>query len=144
MTKALIVNLPEFDTDDKGMALKIEGVALPETRLPALQAAVGGYVDVIDVQHPETGAIVSCWINDEGKNEGLPRNDFADTLLTIGGWPGLQFGDWIAGPVVFTGYDPETGESVDVPEEWVSLVNDTFEMSRLLMLLVSGIEVRTA
>lgn len=91
--------------------------------LDALQQAVGGYVDCIDLHHPATGAIASMWFNDEGKINRLPRNVIADAIANVGGWGGLGWGDWIAGAVAFTGFDPETGETTTLPEEWAHLID---------------------
>lgn len=140
--KGLVVNLPEFADEDRSMTLKIESVFAEQGEtLTMLQKAVGGYVDCIDVLHPETQSIVSVWFNDDGKSLGLARNDFADTLATIGGWPGLSFGDYLAGPVVFTGYDPASGETTSVPEEWESLVRDVYDTASLLMAVLAGTTV---
>lgn len=140
----LVVNLPEFHDGEDFMVLDIEERNINEggNTLRGLQNAVNGLVDCFDVKHPETGAQVTVWFNDEGKVNGMESNDFANTLAAIGGWPGLDYGDWIAGPVVFTGYEPSTGETTSVPREWVELVDATFDTASLFMALLTGTEVR--
>ena len=86
--------------------------------LPYLQAQVGGYVDAIEIVLPETGTVATLWIADEGKINGERRNVLAEMVAQHGGWRGREHGDWIAGPCVVTGHDPETGETVTLPDDW--------------------------
>lgn len=101
----------------------IERATLTEgDSLTGLQAAVGGYVECFDVAHPMTGAIATLWFNDAGKMNQYDRNDMAEVVATCGGWAGLSWGDWIAGPVIVTGFDPEEGDTIALPEEWATLI----------------------
>lgn len=90
--------------------------------LKGLQQAVGGYVDAIDVRHPVTGEAGTLWINDEGKMNGSPMNEYATILAVIGGWAGPAYGDYVAGTAVLTGYDPETGETVPMSDAWMEVI----------------------
>ena len=90
--------------------------------LAGLQDAVGGLVECIDIRHPFTGDIATIWIHEEGKAMDLPRNDMAMIVAVAGGWEGLQWNDWIAGSVAVTGFDPESGETTALPDEWATLI----------------------
>jgi hypothetical protein len=92
------------------------------TRLSKMQEIVGGYVETLDLQHPETGTIATMWMNEEGKMEGLPANEWANVVAIVGGWRGPVMGDVIVGTVFLTGFDPETGATLDLPDEWVELL----------------------
>lgn len=90
--------------------------------LAGLQQAVGGYVDCMDVKHPDTGSTATLWFHDEGKIIDLTPNPAAMALAFYGGWDGLMRGDWIAGPVVVTGFDAESGETMPLPSEWMEVI----------------------
>lgn len=92
------------------------------TRLTKMQEIVGGYVESLDLTHPGTGSIATMWMNEDGKGEGLPVNDWANVVAIVGGWAGAFAGDYIVGTVFLTGFDPETGATLDLPEEWVELL----------------------
>lgn len=88
-----------------------------------LQAEVGGYVEAVDVVHPHTGERATMWINDEGRINGLPRNPAAEVIADVCGQPGLAEAG-LHGPAVFTGYDPETGETLPLSDDWRYLLGD--------------------
>jgi hypothetical protein len=75
-----------------------------------LQEAVDGNLEML----PYPGrSDVSCYINEEGKILNLPYNNLAtDLLKNI-----LRPSDYIVGPMVVIGFDPDTGEEVDLSEE---------------------------
>jgi len=75
-----------------------------EAELDALQTAVGGYVQAVDMHG------VTMWLNEEGKLTGLPVNDTA-TVMWVG-----QYGpsDIIVGDVVITGPTDEDGDTTSV------------------------------
>lgn len=102
----------------------VEVTTLPDTgELDFLQATVGGYVEALQLGHPETGSPAVLWLGEEAKAQGHTQNVLADVFATYGGWQGRTWGDWIAGTVVLTGLDPDEGESIDLPDEWVALAN---------------------
>lgn len=78
--------------------------------LADLQALVGG--DIEALRFPEREDVMP-FVNDEGKLAALPANQRATELLASV----LMSGDWIAGDLVLTGFDAETGDTVDLPEE---------------------------
>jgi hypothetical protein len=78
--------------------------------LEDLQAAVGGLIEAVQLT-PE----VHGWVNEEGKLTGLPVNDVA-THLFRRAYPGTR--DVIAGSMVLMGTNDETGDDVDLPQEW--------------------------
>jgi hypothetical protein len=76
--------------------------------LADLQRAVAGHIEAHVWKHDRPD--VTCYLNDEGKFDGLPRNDRATSLLgTV-----LFVGDWIAGNLLITGTDSQ-GELKDCP-----------------------------
>lgn len=90
-------------------------------KLDAFQQLVGGYIEALSLTDE-----VSAYINEEGKLDGLPRNEAADRLVkhalrTVG--RGLIPGDYIAGPLVLTGQPDDDGDDQGVPESVVDLLN---------------------
>ena len=77
--------------------------------LADLQAAVGGDIEAVDTA--VLGPRLTSYINAEGKFNGCHPNPRATQLLG----PGLFAGDWIAGPLLVCGFDPEEGENRDCP-----------------------------
>lgn len=77
--------------------------------LDDLQKAVGGYIEALPF--PMLGD-VTCYINEEGKMLDLPLNEFATGIHK----PHLMNGDYIAGPMVVMGFDPNEGENRPIPE----------------------------
>lgn len=111
-----------IETMETGMVCIYRPTLTRGKTLEGLQMHVGGYVECFDVAHPQTGAIATLWFHDEGKVLGMPRNDYAMILAIVGGWQGVSAGDWIAGNVVMTGFDPESGETTPLPSEWMELI----------------------
>lgn len=83
--------------------------------LAPLQAAVGGWIEAVPIPDFVRDAdSATAYINEEGKLEQLPFNGRATDFFVSG--IGLFFGDYIAGPLVLCGFDPETGEHAELPE----------------------------
>lgn len=82
--------------------------------LPSLQALVGG--DIEAVPYPGRDDM-TCYINEQGKFLPLQRNERATELLQAGDQPTIQPEDWIAGPLIIGGFDPQTGEDQDIPDD---------------------------
>lgn len=76
------------------------------TALDALQAAVGGYVEVVHLP----GVKADMFINEEGKLCGKARNVRATALAGML-YSGLGLGDYIAGDAVITGAPDEDGDA---------------------------------
>ena len=76
-------------------------------RLAQMQAAVGGLIQLVPVEVER----VSCFVNEEGKfDPDCEPNPLAlEIFHTMGGR--LFPGDFIAGPMLVTGFDPQTGET---------------------------------
>jgi hypothetical protein len=73
----------------------------------ALVEKIGGWLETIPYE-PH----ISPYFDEEGKMKGLTRNVRAMDLLK-----GMMFPhDYIAGTCVLTGFNPRTGETVDLPE----------------------------
>lgn len=108
---------------DEGLAVIYRPTLAKNATLRGLQGIVGGVVDCFDVRHPQTGAIATVWFHDEGKILDQPQNARAMALAIVGGWKGHEYGDWIAGNVCLTGFDPDTGETLTLPDEWMELLS---------------------
>jgi hypothetical protein len=95
----------------------VEELVLPGSdgdSLRTLQEAVGGFIEALPLPEFITGADgATCYINEEGKLEGLPFNGRATDFLVPG--VGLFWGDAIVGPMVVVGFDPTSGEHRDIP-----------------------------
>jgi hypothetical protein len=100
-------------------------IAERKTIIPSLaefQGLVGGYIEALDLTDE-----VSSYINEEGKLEGLPRNDAADQLVRKAlarSGRGLIPGDYVAGPLVLTGQPDDEGETTGVPESVIALLQE--------------------
>jgi hypothetical protein len=92
---------------------------LDNTGLQALQSAVGGWVQAIDLANDLT-----IWVNEEGKLIGLPHNQTAQKLWDKTFWVGSDF---IVGDVVLTGGTGEEGETL-------ALAKDTEQRVRELLV----------
>ena len=126
-THALAVTLPVVGIGDE-FAI-VAGYPDRSDTLTYLQGQVGGYVDAIEIVEPETGEVATLWIPDEGKITGQHRNFLAEMVATHGGWAGREHGDWIAGPCVVTGHNPETGDTIGIESAWqhtLALIIDTY------------------
>lgn len=77
--------------------------------LEELQKRVGGYIQFIPVDRPD----VALYCNEEGKIHGLAPNPRATAAFRRY----LSEGDYLAGPVVVAGQDPDTGDLIDLPED---------------------------
>jgi hypothetical protein len=97
-----------------GVVIKADGtlerldLSESEQELKSLQNAVGGYVQVIELEDDFT-----MWVNEEGKLLNLPVNEIATVIWEV------RFGldtDIICGDVVFTGGMDEDGETLNISE----------------------------
>ena len=68
---------------------------------------------------------ITGYINEEGKylcideDGNVEVNQRATKLMLPG--TGLHDGDFIAGPFVIAGFDPNTGEHIDLPDTYLTL-----------------------
>jgi len=103
MPKALVI---PADPDLPTRTETVDGLA-------DYQRLTGGYIEAAPLDRED----LTMFINEEGKVMNLDRNTRADdlwwTLLPSGRIPG----DYIAGDAVVVGFDEETGEHVDVPDD---------------------------
>lgn len=75
--------------------------------LAALQEAVGGFIESVVCPWPDA----SLYVNEEGKLNGLPPNPVASAMAhQVEG-----FDDVLVGPAVLIGFDPGSGEEIDLP-----------------------------
>jgi hypothetical protein len=84
--------------------------------LSAMQAAVGGYIEFIDLG-PLTASLI---VNEEGKLEKRPINRRA-TLLFWLLFPSMRHCDVIVGDVLIVGHADSQGNTTDAPDEVVKL-----------------------
>lgn len=82
--------------------------------LEQLQRLVGGYIEAVPIPHfVKDAARATAYINEDGKVTGLPANMRATDFMVPG--VNLYPGDYIAGPMILLGFDPETGEHAELP-----------------------------
>lgn len=104
----------------KALLIPVEGPVKEfeiEDGLEALQEAVEGNIEAIplpDFVDPDGGA--TAYINEDGKFTKEPNMRATDFMVP---GVGLFPGDYIAGPFLLMGFDPETGENCDVPDKVV-------------------------
>lgn len=88
---------------------------IPDT-LQAMQEAVGGYIEAAPIDDPR----ITCWVNEEGKLDGLAPNR-----------PIMMHGhaiDVIHGPMLIVGNDPETGETIGLDDELATRYEKVFAL----------------
>jgi len=118
----MTVDFVSIAVSESGLTAVVKEQCEDGATLPALQKVVEGYVEALDLTHPETGSIATLWLNEDGKATGKPVNEFANLLAIVSGWRGPVWGDYIVGSVALTGFNPEEGETVSLPEEWHALI----------------------
>jgi hypothetical protein len=122
----------------RAVVVPVEGPVVPldlphEGSAPnVLQAAVGGMIEALPFPYGE-GDKATCYVNEEGKytcldDEGnVEVNRRATALMKPG--IGLFPDDFIAGPMVIAGFDPRTGEHIDLPDSlYGALLGSTREV----------------
>lgn len=95
-----------------------------EPGLDPLQAQVGGWIQALPVpdwrmENATDRHDVTAYVNEEGKfscvdDEGRVIINRKATLFML---PNLFTGDFIAGPLILTGFNPNTGENQPLPED---------------------------
>jgi hypothetical protein len=88
--------------------------------LAGMQAAVGGYIEFVDLGPLEASLVV----NEEGKLEQRPINRRA-TLLFWLLFPSIRQRDVIVGDVLIVGHADKDGNTTDAPANVVELLFDT-------------------
>lgn len=104
--------------DGNGMVLR------GSSDLRTLQTLVGGPIQEV---FPSTGDLLGwhAYVNEEGKLEGLPVNDFATVTAERLGWTPLP-GDFLCGTAVFLG-DSAHGEEGDLPSEVIEVIKQVYD-----------------
>ena len=96
---------------------RVERVVIPtENSLSKLQELVGGYIESVGLPEAfdKTGR-TTAYVNEEGKYTCQPNMAATDFMVP---GVGLFPGDYIAGPFVLVGFDPNTGEHTpDLPDD---------------------------
>ncbi len=92
-------------------------IDLAENELATLQAKVGGWVQMVDLNDNLT-----LWCNEEGKLEGLPLNRYATEL-----WESV-YGktDIIVGDIVLTGGADDEGETLGLSDSKIEAIRNLF------------------
>lgn len=102
---------PDRDGCVKALIVRPDGTTLHRLihpTLEALQALVGGWIELVFVTHG-----VYAYVNEEGKIDGFPANPKATRLA------GREGVDLLVGTVVFVGL--KDGKEIDLPPEWQAL-----------------------
>jgi hypothetical protein len=97
----------------------IERVTVPahgDGSLNVLQSLVGGNIEAI--RWPPD-PLVTCYVHEEGKFE-CPRNERATGLMH--GVEGIYADDFIAGPFVLIGFNPDDGEHTDLNDTLLAML----------------------
>jgi hypothetical protein len=104
--------------------LKIDGTFEKHEGVPKLeemQAVVGGYVEVVELEHG-----VDMWLNEEGKyiwGEPTPTDKWNHRATMFAhAAKSIQANDWIAGDVLFTGGADDDGDTVGLSDEQMAYV----------------------
>lgn len=92
-------------------------ITIDGDNLPAVQAAVGGWLQCLTVAPAAAEPFVVA-MNEEGKLMGLPANPFAQQLTTMLGLR-LQPGDFLVGSILITGDVDANGSWTEVPQHVV-------------------------
>lgn len=125
----------------EGVYEEHEGVpTLDEMQAIVAQGATPGHrwVEALELRHG-----ITMWSNEEAKYAGppcgaiicrhdghaLPRN--ARATFAAQEYPGLFPGDFIAGDVVFTSHDPETGETAGLNDEQLAYVRQFRQIAEI-------------
>ena len=92
----------------------VETIELDGT-LEQLQKLVGGFVQALPLPtFIEGSERATAYVNEEGKfDPACQPNMRATDFLVLG--VGLFFGDYVAGPMLVCGFNPATGEHVELP-----------------------------
>lgn len=85
--------------------------------LVEMQRLIGGFIEAIG------GAGWSAYMDEDGKGKGLPLNTFATAYAIALGWVPMG-GDYLVGPVVFTGASDSAGYDTPVTARVKRLVFD--------------------
>jgi len=72
---------------------------------------VGGYIEGVYLD----GA--TAYVNEEGKLQGLPKNDVATALAHAHN--AIYGDDWIAGNMIIVGNGDDEGETMSLEPEWI-------------------------
>lgn len=109
MTHALLI--PET-TSEPIVEVDLQG------GLEELQALVGGYIQALPVPYDlcKSETPVTAYVNEEGKFLEACKPNMRATDFMVPG-VGLFFGDYISGPMLVCGFDPEEGVNLDIPQE---------------------------
>ena len=108
----------------RAVVVPVEGPVVPldipdKNALGVLQSAVEGMIEALPFPYRE-GDKAAVYVNEEGKfsclddDGNVEVNRRATALMKPG--IGLFLGDFIAGPMVIAGFDPRTGEHIDLDE----------------------------
>lgn len=79
-----------------------------------LSRAVGGMIEAVTLPNGLT-----LWVNEEGKMDGLPVNDYATKLFTSAFGAGV---DIIVGNAIITGGADDEGETLGLTDKEVSIL----------------------
>lgn len=117
--KTMNKQLAVIVTTDEVSAVKLFDIG---NSYDMLREAVGGWIECVRIRHD-----IDMWLNEEGKLNGLERNNFATALF----WDAFGFmSDIIVGDVIFTSSNEE-GETIGLNGDQVTYLRgwlDEFEI----------------
>ena len=107
----------------KALLIPVEGPVREYDLAPgldALQEAVDGLVEAMPLpEFIDPDGAATAYVNEEGKFTQQPNMRATDFMVP---GVGIGFGDYVAGPLLLVGFDPNTGEHRDVPVKAVQRV----------------------
>jgi hypothetical protein len=107
MPKALIIRV-------EGPLTVIELALGDRSQLRGLQELVGGLIEAIPLPpFIDPAGRMTAYVNETGKFDCEPNMRATDFMIP---GVGIAWGDYVAGPLVIMGFDPERGVNTDVPK----------------------------
>lgn len=100
---------------DPATPIRVEDI---EDNYKALGAVVGGFIETVGAQ----AIAAAMYINEEGKMQGLARNDRATLVANVSS--SIRSTDYIAGDAVLLGLYDDEGNDTDLPLASLALLGD--------------------
>jgi hypothetical protein len=102
----------------RGIPMRVQ---IDVTTIDRMRQLIGGWLEAIG------GEEWTCYMDEEGKMKGREVNMLACAVVTVLGWKGIQYGDFICGPVLMCGPTDEEGYDTSVTDRVAKLILEPFE-----------------